>query len=362
MKTSPQMGFGAIIPKRYHACAKTGMHAGRAMGIFATLKAMVERDGRAVLVTIMDVRGSSPREAGTRMAVRADGAFSGTIGGGTLEWQVLAEAQALLSAREGRRIRSLDKALGPDLGQCCGGRVSLMLERLERDDLAWLNELATLAGGTSISIGTPHERGGFIRRRASDAEAQGLSAETASRFLPDGRLLERLDPTNPSVYLFGAGHVGRALILALAPLPIDVVWCDARPDAFPSHVPQHVVLRRDAEPEHILAGAPDHARIVVMTHSHALDLAIVSSALAADRFAYVGVIGSQTKRARFVSQLRQAGLAERLIEGMICPLGIPGIEGKEPAVIAASVVAQILQLPRQAGSRMSVLKGHRRLG
>lgn len=339
------------------------MDAGRAMGIFATLKAMVERDGRAVLVTIMDVRGSSPREAGTRMAVRADGAFSGTVGGGTLEWQVLAEAQALLSAGEGRRMRSLDKALGPDLGQCCGGRVGLMLERLEREDLVWLNDLATPpAGGGRVSIGIPHDRGGFVRRPASDEEALGLPAGAASRFLPDGRLLERLEPVNPSLYLFGAGHVGRALILALAPLPIEVVWCDSRPDAFPSHVPQHVVLRRDTEPERILAEAPDHARIVVMTHSHALDLAIVSAALAADRFAYVGVIGSQTKRARFVSQLRQAGLDERLIESMTCPIGIAGVEGKEPAVIAASVVAQILQLPRQVGSRLPVVKGHRRLG
>ncbi|MGJ4855391.1 xanthine dehydrogenase accessory protein XdhC [Labrys sp. La1] len=331
------------------------------MGIFATLKAMVERDGRAVLVTIMDARGSSPREAGTRMAVRADGAFSGTVGGGTLEWQVLAEAQALLSAGEGRRLRSMDKALGPDLGQCCGGRVGLMLERLERDDLAWLSELAAPSVNRGhVLIGMPQDRGGFMRRPATDAEAQGLPAEAASRFLPDGRLLERLEPANPSLYLFGAGHVGRALILALAPLPIDVVWCDARPDAFPSHVPQNVVLRRDAEPGRILAGAPDRARIVVMTHSHALDLAIVSTALAADRFAYVGVIGSQTKRARFLSQLRQAGLTERLIEGMICPIGVPGIEGKEPAVIAASVVAQILQLPRQAGSQMPVLKDGRR--
>lgn len=339
------------------------MDAGRAMGIFATLKAMVERDGRAVLITIMDVRGSSPREAGTRMAVRADGAFSGTVGGGTLEWQVLAEAQALLSAGEGRRMRSMDKALGPDLGQCCGGRVGLMLERLEREDLVWLNDLATPpAGGGRVSIGIPHDRGGFVRRPAGDEEALGLLAGAASRFLPDGRLLERLEPVNPSLYLFGAGHVGRALILALAPLPIEVVWCDSRPDAFPSHVPQHVVLRRDTEPERILAEAPDHALIVVMTHSHALDLAIVSAALAADRFAYVGVIGSQTKRARFVSQLRQASLDERLIEGMTCPIGIAGVEGKEPAVIAASVVAQILQLPRQVGSRLPVLKGHRRLG
>ncbi|WP_448952060.1 xanthine dehydrogenase accessory protein XdhC [Labrys neptuniae] len=331
------------------------------MQIFAALKAMVERDGRAVLVTITQVRGSSPREAGTRMAVRADGAFSGTIGGGTLEWQVLAEAQALLAAGDGRRMRSMDKALGPDLGQCCGGRVALMLERLDRGDLAWLQELAAPSPGHErIVIGNLHHRGGFVRRLADGAEAGLLPAGLACRFLADGRLLERLEPANPALYLFGAGHVGRALIMALAPLPIDVVWCDSRPEAFPSLVPQHVVLRREAEPEQILAGAPDHARIIIMTHSHALDLAIVAASLTQARFDYVGVIGSQTKRARFISQLRQMGLDEAMIERMICPIGVPGIEGKEPAVIAAAVVAQILQVPRQAGKQMPVMQGDRR--
>ncbi|GLS20504.1 xanthine dehydrogenase accessory protein XdhC [Labrys miyagiensis] len=312
------------------------------MTIFDTLKAMIERDGRAVLVTITAVRGSSPREAGTRMAVRADGAFSGTIGGGALEWQALAEAQALLSGGSSR-MRTLDKALGPDLGQCCGGRVKLMLERLERDDLSWLAGLVEPpAAGGRVVIGMPQPHGTYLRCWADAAEAALLPEGESERLLPDGRLVESLGPQNPAVYLFGAGHVGRALILALAPLPLDLVWCDPRPEAFPSHVPQRVILRREAEPERILASAPDDARILIMTHSHALDLAIASAALAAARFAYIGVIGSGTKRARFVSQMRQAGLTQAAIDSMVCPVGIPGIEGKEPAVIAASVVAQIL--------------------
>jgi xanthine dehydrogenase accessory factor len=312
------------------------------MTIFDTLKAMIERDGRAVLVTITAVRGSSPREAGTRMAVRADGAFSGTIGGGALEWQALAEAQALLSGG-GSRMRTLDRALGPDLGQCCGGRVKLMLERLERDDLPWLAGLSEpSAAGGRVVIGMPQPYGTYARRWADAAEAALLPEGENEWLLPDGRMIENPGPRNPPVHLFGAGHVGRALILALAPLPLDLVWCDPRPDAFPSHVPQRVILRREAEPERILAGAPDDARILIMTHSHALDLAIASAALAAGRFAYVGVIGSDTKRARFVSQMRQAGLTQAAIDRMVCPIGVPGIEGKEPAVIAASVVAQIL--------------------
>ncbi|CAM5765816.1 xanthine dehydrogenase accessory protein XdhC [Labrys miyagiensis] len=319
------------------------------MTIFDSLKAMIERDGRAVLVTIMAVWGSSPREPGTRMAVRADGAFSGTIGGGTLEWQVLAEAQALLSGAGGAGMRMFDKALGPDLGQCCGGRVKLMLERLEREDLPWLARLCELKpAGIGLIIGAPKLQGGYARRWADLAEAAQLPVGEPELLLPDGQLLESLGPQNPPVYLFGAGHVGRALVMALAPLPLDVVWCDPRPDAFPAHVPQRVVLSAETEPGRILADAPDAARVLVMTHSHALDLAIVSAALAMQRFAYIGVIGSQTKRARFVSQLRQAGMAEAAIEAMVCPIGIPGIEGKEPAVIAASVVAQILLVGTQS--------------
>jgi xanthine dehydrogenase accessory factor len=253
-----------------------------------------------------------------------------------------------MSGPGSNRMRRLDKALGPDLGQCCGGRVVLMLERLETDDLPWLTGVAGQPlGERQVTIGTPQIHGTFARRWASEADAALLPVGEAELLLPDGRLLENQGSRNPSILLFGAGHVGRALIMALAPLPFELVWCDPRPDAFPSHVPQRVVLRRDAEPEQILAGAPDDARILIMTHSHALDLAIASAALAASRFAYVGVIGSQTKRARFVSQMRRMGLLQAAIEQMTCPIGIPGLEGKEPAVIAASVVAQILLLKSQ---------------
>ncbi|MDQ0393195.1 xanthine dehydrogenase accessory protein XdhC [Labrys monachus] len=320
------------------------------MGIFATLERMVERDGGAVLVTVMAVSGSSPREAGTRMAVRPDGAFSGTIGGGALEWQALAEAQALLASAAGSRMRMTDRALGPDLGQCCGGRVRLMLERFDRTDLPWLAALSAREDGAEmITIGLPQPGGSFSRRPAGETEA-ALAPSAAPVLLADGRLVERFGSRNPPVYLFGAGHVGRALVMALAPLPFELFWFDPRTDAFPAHVPRQVRIMRDPQPERSLGQAPDDARILIMTHSHALDLAIALAALAAGRFAYVGVIGSQTKRARFLSQMRQAGLDEERIARLTCPIGIPGIEGKEPAVIAASVVAQILLLPAYAAA------------
>jgi xanthine dehydrogenase accessory factor len=269
------------------------------MSLFESLASMIRQDGRAALVTLVEVRGSSPRDAGARMAVRADGAFSGTVGGGALEWQALAEAQAVLASPDGPRHRLMDKALGPDLGQCCGGRVRLAIERLGPEDLPRIEGLA-----------------------AAEAEEEKAAA------LP--------------VMLFGAGHVGRALILALAPLPVRVTWIDGRQNAFPRHAPANVAAVESRDTARLIGSAPDGAAILAMTHSHALDLEIVAAALAERRFAYVGVIGSATKRARFVTQLRQAGLADDLIDALVCPIGLRQIAGKEPAVIAASVAAQLL--------------------
>jgi xanthine dehydrogenase accessory factor len=152
------------------------------------------------------------------------------------------------------------------------------------------------------------------------------------------------------LYLFGAGHVGRSLALALAPLPFAVTWCDPRPDAFPPHIPANVTLRNDADVAGVLARAPRDAFIVVMTHSHPLDLDIVARALrppigyqvAAAPFPYVGLIGSDTKRARFVSMLRKLDIANDDIDRLICPIGLAGITDKAPAAIAASIAAQLL--------------------
>ena len=333
------------------------------MSLFDRLATMVRDDGRAALVTLTSVEGSSPRDTGAQMAVRADGAFAGTIGGGTLEWQALAEAQALLAATSGTSLRRMDRALGPDLGQCCGGRVRLTIERFGSDDLDWLRDLArALSLGASFSVGSPAAAGHFRRRAATPEEMSLLHDGNARVVLTDGTLIERITAPATPVLLFGAGHVGRALVLALAPLPFRVRWIDPRPDAFPSHVPANVTLVNAAEPvgelvqtsfeqvvqtrpgDSQLVQASDSGIVLVMTHSHALDLEIVTAALRLGCFAYVGVIGSATKRARFLSQMRQAGLADGLAATLVCPIGLPEIAGKEPAVIAASVVAQILPL------------------
>lgn len=265
--------------------------------ILAHLDRFLSADGRAVLVTIVAVQGSSPREVGTMMAVRADGRFTGTIGGGALEWQALGEAQKLM--RDDRPVL-FEKTvlLGPDLGQCCGGRVTLRFERLNAADRARL---------------------------------PGLFARA-----------ERMP-----ILLFGAGHVGRALVLALAPLPFELRWIDPRRSEFPAAFPDNVTPAAPADPVAEIAGAVPGSAVLILTHSHALDLAIADAALRRDDLAFIGVIGSQTKRARFLSQLKQAGLAPAQIARLTCPIGLPELGSKAPAVIAAGMAVQLLQVKAQ---------------
>jgi len=260
------------------------------METFRRLIEAIEAEGAAALITLAETAGSAPREAGARMVVRASGGFYGTIGGGELEHEALEEARAALAAGRGPSHRR-SVALGPELGQCCGGRVVWRIETFDKRDLGEL----------------------------------GLFGEAAT-----------------PVYLFGAGHVGRALALALAPLPFAVRWIDPRPDEFPQFAPANAKLVAAADPPAELKAAPDGALVLAITHSHPLDLAVVAEALRQDRFAYVGMIGSATKRARFVSQLRAAGIAEARVAKLVCPIGAPGIVGKEPAVIAVAVAAQLL--------------------
>ncbi len=266
--------------------------------VLCRLAGVVARDGAATLVTVADTRGSAPREAGAMMAVLADGSYFGTIGGGALEH----EAQLLarqLAARGEAVTRRIDRALGPDLGQCCGGRVLLELRVFARADV---DELERLAG------------------------------EAARR---DSR--QRL-------LLFGAGHVGRALSLALAPLPFRITWIDGRDAAFPAQVPANAATLKSPDPPAAIARAEPGSFVLVLTHDHALDLAITAAALARPDLPFVGLIGSATKRARFERRLRELGLDDARIARLICPIGLPGIHGKEPAVIAASVTAQLLGL------------------
>jgi xanthine dehydrogenase accessory factor len=315
--------------------------------VWPTIERFLTEHGAAVLVTLAQSQGSSPREAGARMMVRPDGRFSGTIGGGALEWLALAEAQSMM-AGPGASYRRLNKALGPELGQCCGGRVVVTLERFGAADLDRVTGLAAAerAGGftTVAEQGRPMARTVMARTVAPAPDLAPLVPSPGPSYaqLPDGRIAERFGSDATAVYLFGAGHVGQCLVLALAPLAFAVTWIDPRAGAFPSHVPANVTCRTGNAPVSLLDQAPDGTFVAIMTHSHALDLDVAAAALKARRFAYVGLIGSATKRARFASTLRQIGMAGDDIDRLICPIGLTEIHDKAPAAIAASTTAQLL--------------------
>ena len=335
--------------------AERGGLRGGAMRAFRRLMDAIEAEGSAALVTLARVEGSSPREAGARMVVRPSGGFHGTIGGGALEWAALDAAQAALKEGRGPRLAPLAGARARAWRNAAADGSNGAIETFDTRDLDDLSPFGDRRGRRrSDAQGAP---------RAATAGSSGRSSTSWRSEAPTARLpadegwIEPLGDSARAVYLFGAGHVGRALALALAPLPFAVRWIDSRRDAFPAHAPANVALIHAPEPAAELADAPDGALIVVMTHSHALDLEIVAAALAPERFGYVGLIGSATKRARFLSQMRAAGLTEVRARPPRLPDRPPGVKAKDPAVIAASTAAQLLIVERTslAAFRLRIL-------
>jgi xanthine dehydrogenase accessory factor len=283
------------------------------MKVWSHIVKSLEAHGTCAMISVVKVEGSAPREAGARIVVTPLG-FHGTIGGGTLEWQAIAKAQALLGKPTQQKLST--HSLGPDLGQCCGGRVQLVTEVFTVSDLPDATAYAA-------------------------REAQGVFAVSGRVAAAD--ISEQFGDSNRKLYLFGAGHVGRALILALAPLPFDVIWIDPREGAFPGAVPANAVTVQSENPVAEIAGAPVGSFALVMTHSHGLDLEIIDGVLRHPNFLYAGLIGSATKRGRFSKRLREAGVAETRIAEMVCPIGVSSIKSKHPSAIAAATAVQLLE-------------------
>jgi xanthine dehydrogenase accessory factor len=221
----------------------------------------------------------------------------GTIGGGHLEFDAIAEARRRLSGTSGESVRRY--ALGPSLGQCCGGVVHLRFERLQ----------------------------------AKDAPA----------------LERRLQAERAPLAVFGGGHVGKALVKVLAPLPFAVTWIDSRDEIFPDDIPANVECEHSDPVQAAVADLAPHSRVLVMSFSHAEDLDVVAACLkrlrARGDLPYVGLIGSKTKWATFRHRLEARGFAAAEMDRITCPIGVPGITGKQPEVIAVAVAAQLLQAP-----------------
>ena len=265
--------------------------------------AFVEKltQGAAIWITVLQAQGSVPRGAGTVMAVFED-TFFGTIGGGHLEFEALAEARKYLKSPQALP-KPIEKrfALGPSLGQCCGGALVLNFESITFTDAVRLQQI--------------------------------LDSQAAERFMP--------------LALFGGGHVGAALINVLAPLPFHVRWVDSRDEIFPAQVPAQVVCEHSNPVQAAVSDLAPNSRVLIMSFSHAEDLDIVAACLLRIRqhqdLPFVGLIGSATKWATFKRRLAERGFTEAECQQVTCPIGVPGIKGKEPEVIAVAVAAQLLQ-------------------
>jgi xanthine dehydrogenase accessory factor len=253
-------------------------------------RAWVAAGTPAMDVQVLSHRGSVPRETGTHMLVTRDTVL-GTIGGGHLELAAIARARQWLQAGDALP-HDIDFALGPSLGQCCGGALTLRTQRL----------------GEAVLAAWPAD---------------------APRFF---------------LQLYGAGHVGRAIVALLSGIDCRVQWIDERDSEFPAQaLPAHIE-RLCVEPvEAEVAQAPAGAHYLVLTHSHDLDLRITEAILRRGDFAYLGLIGSRTKRSRFLHRFEERGVPAEALARLTCPIGVPGIAGKQPEVIAVAVVAQLLQ-------------------
>jgi xanthine dehydrogenase accessory factor len=317
-----------------------------------------------VLVTLAETRGSVPREAGTKMVVTADTAF-GTIGGGQLEYEALGVARELLkSAAVGAELRCF--GLGPSLGQCCGGTARVLFEPMSGQEEPWQGALRdliergepavlvtalarSLARKLVVSrndavgdLGDPRGQAAAVAAARALLEVPGSGVRFEEGEDGTARLLEPIRADALHVVLFGAGHVGKALVRILGELPCRVTWIDSRAEQFPSEMPANVVIDRTETPQHAVGRAPPGAAFLVMTHNHALDLRLCEKILERNDFCYFGLIGSATKRAKFIRRFKARGIAEAAIERMVCPIGIPGISGKHPGEIALAVAAQLL--------------------
>jgi xanthine dehydrogenase accessory factor len=233
-----------------------------------------------VMVSVLSIKGSTPREIGARMLV-SQHALYGTVGGGNLEWQAIARARERLATGD-NVPQTHDYPLGATLGQCCGGFVTLLFESMMQTPL--------------------------------------------------------------HIAIFGAGHVGRAIVHCLENIPCQVTWIDSREQEFPAHIPSNTRVQLSEYPVDEINALPAQSYFLIVTHNHQLDLELTEAALKRNDAAFIGVIGSKTKSARFRHRLHSKGFSDAQIASMHCPMGDTEIHSKQPGEIAISVLAQVLKI------------------
>jgi xanthine dehydrogenase accessory factor len=300
------------------------------MSIVSNVIRLIDASTPCIWVLVAETKGSVPREAGASMVVTATKTM-GTIGGGHLELKAIEHARAML-AQHADVATQRHYPLGPALGQCCGGAVGLLFAPIDashRETLAHIESIAT-NGGT------------FDFNRIVD------TCETVSIAL-------RFEPWH--VWIFGAGHVGKALVDVLATLPCRVSWVDGREAEFPSVIPSNVQILLCDSPANEVARIPAQAQVLILTHSHAIDLEICFALLKRDDLAYCGLIGSATKAATFRKRFAQRGLTEAAISRIICPIGKHHLQSKHPGVIAVGVAMDLIEKQQQHLAKEAELLG-----
>jgi len=311
----------------------------------------------AVLVTVAGIRGSAPRELGAKMIVTASQTI-GTIGGGQLEYQSARVAVSMLGDSQ-MALRSFP--LGSTMGQCCGGVVEVLFEPVSDGMPGWLRDLGALHGqreaaviATRISTTAPSKLLVTADNVFGDSDADAQLVAT-SRALLSGKteasrnvqeFYEPIVVADLNIAVFGAGHVGSAVVSALSGLDCNIRWVDSRRNLF-REVPANVRTVESPEPALEVAAMPPGSFYLVMTHSHAIDFDICDRILRRDDARYCGLIGSLSKRRRFEKRYRQQGMPQPLLDNLICPIGVDGISGKKPAEIAVSTAAEVLRAYEQ---------------
>lgn len=317
------------------------------------LEAELSHGQAAVVVTLADVMGSSPREAGATMVVSLSG-FHGSIGGGTLEHQAIQDAREQLKGQT-QSLAQENIALGPSLGQCCGGSVTVVMQVFQPEQHAMIQRTReAVANGETLLCRTLDDQTEFLCVPTQDPKIpSGLRPGGACLTVEQKtqKLWYHMGEDLTPLMIFGAGHVGQALAIAFAPLPFRITWIDSRPNIFPSPLPgPNIMARTSLSPAEDIGPNTSHHWVLVLTHSHALDLEICRRALSYGPPPYLGLIGSETKRARFLSQLTMQGLSKSTLERLTCPIGLFGLSDKRPACIAASVAADLL-IRREAAQK-----------
>ena len=283
-----------------------------------------------IMVTVVSIIGSTPREVGAKIMVTADDLF-GTIGGGNLEFQACKIAREQLENSTPQQLKRFP--LGAGLGQCCGGLVNLLFEPVI-GACEWVPVALDYESLNREWVREVPVRKGPVRVRVFDKDESGLV---------DGIFIEVNRSDDIELTLFGAGHVGRAIVKAMANLPVRIRWVDSREDEFPADLSDKVELICTDSPEAEVGAAQPGAYFLVMTHEHGLDQSLCEAILKRDDFSYFGLIGSISKRRMFETRMQRRGIDVEKFDRMTCPIGISGINNKQPAMIAISVVAQIMQ-------------------